>query len=646
MPSDDTQHSALTFKWWPRSLSAQLRAALLLLFISAAGSVGFTIYELELRKHDYVILNLAGQLRAIAQNMVRQSLHYRELGGNGTQAERQQSSLFLGTLIEQSNTYERIVTSLANRLLEPELTGRSDPLRCSWDEQSIGQLNLTAETWREFRQGLDVAMAGGDTSAVADYILENEAHLSVVSKNLSSSFQVMMEGKMGLIALFNKIALGTFVLFIVVLLTLFTLTFSRPLRTTLSGIRRITQGDFGYQLPSTGSNEIGQIADAFNGLSCRLHALFRLSDKINRASSLDDSLRFVFDEFRALLPLDWIGMLSLDATGGRFILDRLYVEGGTDLVEGEGFGADGSLLVRALKEVRPLQIDDLGKLAAENPQAQFAARLHGDGYHSALFFPLGGEGPWSSILAFAAKEKGAYTLEHLELLENIAVQVSHGFEKTVVTENLVISAITGLAKLAENRDPETGDHLLRMAQYSAIVAEELGKEGPYAGQIGSDKVRDILSFAPMHDIGKVGIEDSILLKPGCLDEVERREMERHPVIGAEVLRRCESQVNAVGHSVFQTGIEIAEGHHEKYDGSGYPYGLKGEAIPLSARIVAVADVFDALTSKRPYKDAWPVERALTVMDEEVGGHFDPDVVAALHRAMPQIMEVYEQHKHI
>ncbi len=621
----------------PRSLNAQLRAAMLLLFVAAAGSVGFTLYAMDLRKHDYVILNLAGQLRAIAQNMVGQGLRYQDFGeGTG----------FAETINEQSERYQRIVSSLSSRLLEPELTGRSDPLTCSWDEQSIGQLNLTATTWQEFRQGMEAAQATGGDAAMAQYILANETHLITVSKNLSGAFQVMMEGKMGLIALFNKVAFGSFLLIIAVLLTLFSLTFSRPLRTTLSGIGRITQGDFGYQLPLQSNNEIGEIATAFNGLSCRLHALFRLNEQINRASSIDESLRFVFDEFRALLPLQWVGMLSLDATGEQFVLERRHAEGGAAGDEGECFAAEGSLLAEALQQGRPLHIDDLKQMVAENPQAQFAVRLCEGGYRSALFFPLGGEGQWSALLVFTAKEAGAYNRDHLELLGNIATQVSHSFEKTVVTENLVVSAITGLAKLAESRDPETGNHLLRMARYSAIIAEEMGREGAYAGQISSGQVRDIMRFAPMHDIGKVGIEDRILLKPGRLDEVERSEMERHPQIGAEVLRRCEQQMAAVGHSMFQTGIEIAEAHHEKYDGSGYPSGLKGEAIPLSARIVAAADVFDALTSKRPYKEAWPVERAISVMQEEAGQHFDPQVIDALQRALWRIMAVYDKHKHV
>jgi HD-GYP domain-containing protein (c-di-GMP phosphodiesterase class II) len=146
----------------------------------------------------------------------------------------------------------------------------------------------------------------------------------------------------------------------------------------------------------------------------------------------------------------------------------------------------------------------------------------------------------------------------------------------------------------------------------------------------------------MHDIGKVGLGDDILRKPGPLTEAERREMERHPAIGAEVLRRCEAQVNALGFSIFGMAIDIAEGHHERFDGTGYPARRSGRAIPLAARIVAVADVFDALTSRRPYKEAWPVERALALMDSQSGKHFDPDVLAAFRRALPRILDVHQR----
>ena len=159
-------------------------------------------------------------------------------------------------------------------------------------------------------------------------------------------------------------------------------------------------------------------------------------------------------------------------------------------------------------------------------------------------------------------------------------------------------------------------------------------------------IRSVFQFAPMHDIGKVGVEDRILLKPASLDAEERRLMQEHPVIGASVLHRCEAQMNMLGLSIFSVGIEIAIGHHEKYDGSGYPNQLIGEAIPLSARIVAVADVFDALTSKRPYKEAWSIDEAMVYMREQSGKHFDPDVIQALENSMDKILQVYEERKHV
>jgi response regulator RpfG family c-di-GMP phosphodiesterase len=266
--------------------------------------------------------------------------------------------------------------------------------------------------------------------------------------------------------------------------------------------------------------------------------------------------------------------------------------------------------------------------------------------HSVVYMPLLENALDTAVLVFATTQPNSYTDEHMEFLGNIASQVAHSFNKTIGMESLVISTVEGLAKLAESRDPETGDHLFRMSRYSALLAQQLGKTEPYRELIGSSYVRDILQFAPMHDIGKVGINDSVLLKPGRLDQLEREHMEQHPVIGGAVLRRCEQQMNAVGHSVFTIGIEIAESHHEKFDGSGYPNGLSGENIPLSARIVAAADVFDALTSKRPYKEAWPVDKALDLLNEQAGKHFDPQVINAMHAALPEIMQIYQQYKHI
>lgn len=628
-----------------RPLTQQITLAMLLMFVAAAGSVGYTLYELDLRKHDYVILNLSGQLRALAQGMVRESLHFQEHADSATAA-----TIYRKNLSQQAQEFEHIITALQQRSLPPDLTGRQEPLVCSWDDQSIAQLDLTVRTWQEFSKGIGAAF--NDASdieqmrQVAAYIMENEGWLTVVAANLTNAFQAMMEGKMRLISGFNQASLIFSFLAVVVLLLMLYYSFIFPLRQTMSGVERIANGEFGFQIPQQGSRELGHMVGRLNLFSRRIHSIFQLTDRISQANTLSETLRFVFNEFRTLLPLDWVGMLVMDGSGERFVLQHRFTEGDTKLAEGDSFRAAGTLLGKAMDENKPLHLSDLEQIAAEDDHAEFAARLAEDGRGSAIFFPLAVEGDWSAMVVFAVSAKDVYTQEHLELLGNITVQVAHGFEKTVVTENLVITAVTGLAKLAESRDVDTGDHLLRMARYASLIAEELGREGEYEERVNTDLVRDIFRFAPMHDIGKVGIPDSILLKPDKLDSEEWHEMRRHPIIGGEVLRRCEMQMNAVGHSVFKVAIEIAECHHEKFDGSGYPSALAGEAIPLSARIVTAADVFDALTSRRPYKEAWSVDQALHMFREEAGKQFDPVVVEAMERAMPRIMEVYMQLRHV
>lgn len=165
-----------------------------------------------------------------------------------------------------------------------------------------------------------------------------------------------------------------------------------------------------------------------------------------------------------------------------------------------------------------------------------------------------------------------------------------------------------LAKAGEYRDTETGNHVLRMAKYSRLIAEGLGLDNEHCHLIEM--------AAPMHDIGKIGIPDHILLKPGRLSADEYEVMKKHPSIGYEILQDSSSKF-------IRLGAKIALGHHEKFDGSGYPQALKGDEIPLEARIVAIADVFDALTSVRPYKDAWTNENAMEFLVANRGSHFDP-----------------------
>jgi putative two-component system response regulator len=172
--------------------------------------------------------------------------------------------------------------------------------------------------------------------------------------------------------------------------------------------------------------------------------------------------------------------------------------------------------------------------------------------------------------------------------------------------------INQLMRAAEFRDDTTGQHIMRMGHYAAAMAEALG--------LSAEEQRSLLLATPMHDIGKVAVPDNILLKPGRLDAEEMAVMRRHAEAGYDILKGSRSKL-------LQLAAEIALGHHEKYDGSGYPYGLRGEAIALSARICAISDVFDALTSARPYKAAWSIDEAMTQIRTQAGTAFDPELVA-------------------
>jgi two-component system, response regulator RpfG len=184
-----------------------------------------------------------------------------------------------------------------------------------------------------------------------------------------------------------------------------------------------------------------------------------------------------------------------------------------------------------------------------------------------------------------------------------------------------------LARAGEFRDEETGYHLIRMARYSRLIADAVG--------LDREEAESIELAAPLHDIGKIGIPDQILLKPGKLDEAEWQVMRRHPLIGHEILKGSASKY-------VRMGALIALGHHERYDGSGYPNGLVADHIPLSARIVAVADVYDALTSLRPYKPAWPAERAFHYLAAQRGRHFDPRLTDAFLSLRKEIMEIQSE----
>lgn len=203
----------------------------------------------------------------------------------------------------------------------------------------------------------------------------------------------------------------------------------------------------------------------------------------------------------------------------------------------------------------------------------------------------------------------------------LARQVEVATQQVVSRER---ETLLRLGRAGEFRDEDTGNHVLRMSKYARLIAEELG--------LSEMECEDIEYAAPMHDIGKIGISDSILLKPDRFNTQEWSQMMQHTVIGHNILSNSQSRF-------IQMGAVIALNHHEKFDGTGYPNGLKGKEIPLVARIVAVADVFDALMSDRPYKKPWSIETALDYLRQQSGSHFDPECVEAFMNRIDDVKQI-------
>lgn len=215
-----------------------------------------------------------------------------------------------------------------------------------------------------------------------------------------------------------------------------------------------------------------------------------------------------------------------------------------------------------------------------------------------------------------------------QLVSEIATRTQELHQSMKDTKAASLEIIRRLSYASESRDSSTGRHICRMSHFAAAVARQMG--------LSEDKVELVLYAAPMHDLGKIGIPDRILLKPASLSPLEWEIMKKHTLIGADILKDSDIELLRVGELIACT-------HHEKWDGSGYPAGLRGEEIPLNGRIVAIADVFDAMTSVRPYKAAIGVDETLETIRASRGKHFDPDVVDAFYAVFDEIRAIKQEY---
>ncbi|WP_448375431.1 HD-GYP domain-containing protein [Fervidobacterium sp.] len=353
--------------------------------------------------------------------------------------------------------------------------------------------------------------------------------------------------------------------------------------------------------------------------------------------TIEDYINFVGEQVCSFFEA---GRFSLALISGDEVIAEVayFAEPGHITLLGKGFKqklTETSLGKMIENETKFQIIGDL----RERKNSESSQLIIKEGFLSNLTVPAIVNGRTIGFFFLSSEELNHFTEEDGLLFYLISLILSPKLYHTLSVQNIISNFGNSLVNLAEYRDNETGNHIKRVALYSRTLAEALGLEPKL--------VREIYQFAPLHDIGKIGIPDRILLKPGKLDENEWEIMKNHVIIGMRILQEFAANSNEwISEEVLRTAINIVSDHHEKWDGSGYPFGKKEEEISIEGRIVAVADVFDALTTERPYKKAFPFDESVKIIEEQAGRHFDPEIVRVFMEKLDVIRMIHDELKDV
>lgn len=298
--------------------------------------------------------------------------------------------------------------------------------------------------------------------------------------------------------------------------------------------------------------------------------------------------------------------------------------------------ADAPSLLEILEQGKPRVVPDLNIF--QHGEHTHTKKIQSQGYAASYTMPMYIDGVFFGFLFFNSYRARVFNEENLHYLDLVGHLIIMVVGHDLTSLRNLLATIKTARDMANRRDFETGAHLDRMAHYSRLIALKLADRYHFTDEY----IEQVFLYAPMHDIGKIGIPDNVLLKPGKLTEQEFEHMQNHTVIGREMIETMLGNFDLQNLTSTEILRNIAEFHHESVDGKGYPLGLNGEAIPIESRIVAVADVFDALTSKRPYKLAWDNDEAFAMLEKLADQKLDGDCVRALLESRPEIEEIQQR----
>ncbi len=355
---------------------------------------------------------------------------------------------------------------------------------------------------------------------------------------------------------------------------------------------------------------------------------------------LEDLVAELFPLVSAAIPCDRLALAFIDPLGNVTAESAATALPRVHLDPGFSESMQNTTLPQVVASGKPRVINDLPRYYETVHQSRPTEWLLREGIRASITVPLFFQDTCIGFIFVSSRRTDVYEGAHVEFITHISATLKEKLYYSYLLQQMVAKSAEGFVALAREKDNETSEHVVRMSRYSYLTAKQLAASGR---QLAPKFLREILWFTPLHDIGKIGVPDGILNKPGSLNPDEWTTMQTHVTIGEAVIEAMNRGLDVTVRSdLLRTALEIVSGHHERWDGTGYPRGLAGESIPLAGRIAAVADVFDALTSERPYKKAYTVDRAVEIIRSESGTHFDPSVVDAFMKTLPCIVDVMNE----
>lgn len=356
-------------------------------------------------------------------------------------------------------------------------------------------------------------------------------------------------------------------------------------------------------------------------------------ERLDSNADLIEKLGYLHQMLRERFPfLDRIACAIHDP---KTDLLKTFISSGPDtpLTHYQAKLAESPSLLEIVEAKRPRVVNDLAIFRFS--QHDHARKIDAAGYRSSYTMPMYSRGEFFGFVFFNSFEKDVFTEEALHQIDPFGHLISLTIIQDLSALRTLLASVKTARDMMHARDSETGSHLDRMSRYARLIARSLADR--YG--LNDEQVEHIFVFSPLHDVGKIGIPDGILLKAGKLTEAEYDAMKAHAARGRELIDAMLGNFDLGQQPHIDVLRNIAELHHEAYDGSGYPHGRKGDEIPIEARIVAVADVFDALTSRRPYKAAWSNDEAFALLKQLSGAKLDPDCVEALIANRAEVEEI-------